>query len=325
MIISRSPFRMTLGGGGTDLPSFYQRHGGFVVTMAIDKYCYITFKPNVFDNTIILRYSENEKVKNVSELKNTRAREVLLRNQITSAEICSIADVPTNTGLGSSGSFLVGMINTLREFKRISRHPTEIAEEACDIEINKLHEPVGKQDQYISSYGGLKTLTIDSYGNVNVKNIDISHTNFSLFLSNIQVYYLNVQRNASDVLQEQSKMKGNTEDLLLKIKEYGYKTLEIIECQNFDEYGILMHEYWELKKKLSSNISVNSFDTLYEHLRKQYNVLGGKIIGAGGGGFFMVYVYKNHRKLEEYMNSIGYSKLEFAVDYSGSKILGNYL
>jgi len=325
MIISRTPFRMTLGGGGTDLPSFYKKHGGFVVSMAIDKHCYITFKPNVFDSSLILRYSENEKVKNISELKNTRAREVLLRHGITSAEICSIADLPTNTGLGSSGSFLVGMINTLREYKRISQHPTEIAEEACDIEINKLNEPVGKQDQYIASYGGLKTLTIDTYGNVNVKNVNVSHTNFSLFLSNIQVYYLNVQRNASDVLKEQSKMKSSTEDLLLKIKDYGYQTLDIIENQNFDQYGLLMHDYWELKKKLSSNISINTVDILYEELRKNYNVLGGKIIGAGGGGFFMVYVYKNHKKLEEYMNSIGYSKLEFSVDYNGSKILGNYI
>jgi D-glycero-alpha-D-manno-heptose-7-phosphate kinase len=316
---------MTLGGGGTDLPSFYKKHGGFVVSMAIDKHCYITFKPNVFDSSLILRYSENEKVKNISELKNTRAREVLLRHGITSAEICSIADLPTNTGLGSSGSFLVGMINTLREYKRISQHPTEIAEEACDIEINKLNEPVGKQDQYIASYGGLKTLTIDTYGNVNVKNVNVSHTNFSLFLSNIQVYYLNVQRNASDVLKEQSKMKSSTEDLLLKIKDYGYQTLDIIENQNFDQYGLLMHDYWELKKKLSSNISINTVDILYEELRKNYNVLGGKIIGAGGGGFFMVYVYKNHKKLEEYMNSIGYSKLEFSVDYNGSKILGNYI
>ena len=125
--------------------------------------------------------------------------------------------------------------------------------------------------------------------------------------------------------KEQAKMKGNTEELLLQIKDYGYKTLDIIESQNFDQYGLLMHDYWELKKKLSSGISLNSVDCLYEELRKNYNVLGGKIIGAGGGGFFMMYVYKNHKKLEEYMKSIGYSKLEFAVDYTGSKILGNYI
>lgn len=326
MIISRTPMRITLGGGGTDLPSFYSKYGGFVVTMAIDKYIYLTLKPDNFENKIKFRYSQIECVDHANDLKNTRAKNALLyHNLVSSVEINSCADLPSNTGLGSSGTFLVGLLNSIREYKRLGSSPTILADEACDIEINIMKEPVGKQDQYIASYGNLRILDIDKTGFVNVKSLNISNSNIKEFLSKMHVYYLNVKRDASDVLIEQQQLKGNTEQLLLSIKEYGYKTVEILESGNFYQYGIMMDKYWQLKKQLSSKISIGSVDNIYASLKEDYNVLGGKIIGAGGGGFLCLYVDKNPELLEQKMKTCGYKKLEYNMDYFGSKIMANLL
>lgn len=326
MIISRTPMRITLGGGGTDLPSFYSKYGGFVVTMAIDKYIYLTLKSDNFENKVKLRYSQIEIVDDASELKNTRAKEALLfHNLNSSVEINTCADLPSNTGLGSSGSFLVGLLNSIREYKRFGSNPEILANEACNIEINRLNEPVGKQDQYIASYGGIRILDIDKSGYVNVKNLKISQSTIKEFLSKMHVYYLNVKRDASDVLQEQQQLKGNTEDLLKIIKDYGYKTVDTLESGNFHQYGIMMDEYWKLKKQLSSKISIGSVDSIYDTLKSDYNVLGGKIIGAGGGGFLCLYIDKNPNALEEKMKTCGYKKLEYNTDFYGSKIMANLI
>ena len=203
--------------------------------------------------------------------------------------------------------------------------PGVIAEEACEIEIERLGEPVGKQDQYISSYGGVRILDISRDGVVDVKDLSVSKNDFSNFLSNIHVYSIGIQRSASDILKQQSKLSGNTEYLLSAIKEYGYKTKEILESKNYDDYGVLLDEYWSIKKLLSNKISVSPVDKIYEDLKSNFSVLGGKIIGAGGGGFFLVYCNKNISRLDEFMKHHGMRKLRFDVDYSGSKILGNYL
>ena len=326
MILTRTPFRFTLGGGGTDLPSYYSKNGGFVVSMAIDKYLYITLKPDMIENRLKMRYSDIENVSDVSELKHDRARYALLHHGINSGiEINTCSDISSNSGLGSSGSFLVGFLNAIREFKRMNHEPSVLAEEACMIEIDQMREPVGKQDQYIAAYGGVTVFEISKDGSVMVRPVNITETNLTLFLSNIQIYSLDTFRNASEILSEQNKLSSNTESILNTVKEYGYKSLEYIETSNFDEYGLLMDKYWNIKKQLSSKISVGKFDSIYEELKHDYSVLGGKIIGAGGGGFLMVYVNKNHSSVEQFMKSRGFWRLPFGIDKNGSKVLGNFI
>ena len=325
MIISRTPLRITIGGGGTDLPSFYSNHGGFVISLAINKYIYITYKPDDFEKNLKLRYSKIEIVDDSSELKNHRAKEMLLYHGIkNSCEINTCADLPSNTGLGSSGSFLVGLSNVIREYKRLNREPKILAEDACHVEIDLLNEPVGKQYQYIAAFGGLKTLDIEKNGNVIVGDVNITYSNLKLFLSHIHLYYTNVKRDASEILTDQKQLKGNSEEILKKVKEQGYQTLKILESGNFREYGLLLDDYWKLKRGLSDKISFPEVDSIYETVKERFGVLGGKISGAGGGGFLLLFVEKNHIELEKFMEEKNYKRLHFDIDGQGSKILGNF-
>ena len=325
MIVSRTPLRITIGGGGTDLPSFYEKHGGFVLSMAINKYIYITFKPDDFEPLLKLRYSQIEIVDHVSQLKHHRAKEALIMHGIENGcEINSCADIPSNTGLGSSGTFLVGLLNAIREHRRLDHGPHVLAEEACNIEINRLGEPVGKQDQFIAAYGGLKILRIQPDGQVNVGCPDMSYSDLQHFLTNVHVYYLNIKRDASDILSDQKSLKGNSEDILKTVKQFGYESLIMLENGQFDDYGYQLDEYWQLKKKLSNKISIGAVDKLYERLKDNFAVLGGKIIGAGGGGFFMLYVQRHHQQVEEYMATQGYKRLHYNLDDRGSTICGNF-
>jgi D-glycero-alpha-D-manno-heptose-7-phosphate kinase len=326
LIISRTPFRITLGGGGTDLPSFYSENGGHVITMAIDKYIYITLKPNCFEPQLKLRYNITEIVNNASQLTHTRAKESLLLHKLNNnCEINSCADLPANSGMGSSGSYLVGLLNCIREYKRLSREPTILAEEACKIEINKLQEPVGKQDQYIAAFGGIKILNISTSGKVLVKNVNITQGDLISFLSNIHVYHLNFERSASEVLADQQKNKSNSNKLLKIVKEQSYEILNMLETSNFDSYGFILDKYWQVKKQLSTKISIPFVDEIYEYVKKEYGVLGGKIIGAGGGGFLMLYTPKNNKNLDKFMFEKNCKKLFFNIDRQGSSILGNFI
>jgi D-glycero-alpha-D-manno-heptose-7-phosphate kinase len=325
MILSRTPLRITIAGGGTDLPSFYSKHGGFVISLAINKYIYITLKPDEFENYLKLRYSQIEIVDNASDLKNHRAKELFLHhNMFNSFEVNTCADLPSNTGLGSSGSFLVGLSNVVREIKRLNREPIVLAEEACYIEIDKLGEPVGKQDQYIAAFGGLKILDIDTNGNVDIKEVNLSQSELNRFLSHVHLYYTNVKRDASEVLQDQKQLKGNSEETLLKIKQQAYEVLSILESGDFKKYGILLDEYWKMKKSLSDKISVSEVDMTYEMTKELFGVLGGKIVGAGGGGFLLLFTEKNHTEVENFMTGRGYKRLHFDIDKLGSVILGNF-
>jgi D-glycero-alpha-D-manno-heptose-7-phosphate kinase len=325
MIVSRTPLRITIGGGGTDLPSFYSKHGGFVISLAIDKYIYITFKPDEFEKNLKLRYSQIEIVSDCSELKNHRAKELLNYHGIrNSCEINTCADLPSNTGLGSSGSFLVGLSNVIREFKRINSEPRILADDACHIEIDILNEPVGKQDQYIAAFGGLKILEISKDGYVSTKEVNINQSDLKLFISHIHLYYTNVKRDASEILTDQRQLKGNSENTLLTVKNQAYKALEYVENCKFLEYGQMLDEYWKLKKTLSNKITISEVDRIYEDVKSMFGVLGGKIVGAGGGGFLMLFTNKNHFELEKFMLENGYQRLHFDIDNSGSKILGNF-
>tara|TARA_R110000751_G_scaffold291655_1_gene398638 strand:- start:541 stop:1512 length:972 start_codon:yes stop_codon:yes gene_type:complete len=322
MILSRSPYRITLGGGGTDRPDFYKKHGGFVVSMAIDKYIYLNLKADSLEKEIKVRYLNTEVVNRLDDLKHDRAREALrLHNLNESIEVNSCGDVPGQTGLGSSGSYLVALLKAIRHHQKNYCSTQDLAEEACDIEINKLGLPVGKQDQYIAAFGGLRSLSINTSGKVKVEAVKLDSKNLSNLTNNLHIYFLKKKRNASDILSKQHcDLEGN-EDRLLKIKEMGYRTLEMLESSNFDEYGLMLDEYWRLKKEFSPDMSFNLADKVYSELKNRFGILGGKIIGAGGGGFLMVYANKNHTEIEKFMQQNNIVRLNYEPDNEGSKIL----
>jgi len=321
MIISRTPLRITLAGGGTDLPEFYSKFGGSVTSMAINKYVYIHFKRNILDNLVRLRYLQNEEVDNASKLSNERARCVLQHFKIYDrCEIVSVGDLPANTGLGSSGSYLVGLINVLQKYHKLNMSKQDIAELACKIEINELGEPVGKQDQYIASYGSVHTFEIDKQGNVTTKKTNI--LDIDNLIDNIKIYYTGLQRSASDILNHQKKDQDNFKNNLQKIQDIGNKMLSSLLSSNFDSYGQLLNEHWKYKKLLSSQVSSSIIDNIYEDLMNRKFILGGKIVGAGGGGFLFLYSPKDkHQMLDKAMEETGYVKLNYNIDTTGSSVI----
>lgn len=322
MILSRSPYRITLGGGGTDRPDFYKKHGGFVISMAIDKHIYLNLKADSLEKEIKVRYLNTEVVNRLDDLKHDRAREALrLHNLNESIEVNSCGDVPGQTGLGSSGSYLVALLKAIRHHQKNYCSTQELAEEACYIEINKLGLPVGKQDQYIAAFGGLRSLSINASGEVKVESVKLDPKSLSNLTNNLHIYFLKKKRNASDILSKQHCDLDGNEDRLLKIKEMGYRTLEMLESSNFDEYGLMLDEYWRLKKEFSPDMSFSLADKIYSELKNRFGVLGGKIIGAGGGGFLMVYANKNHTEIEKFMQQNNIVRLNYEPDHEGSKIL----
>lgn len=330
MILTRSPFRATLGGGGTDLPSYYARHGGFVFSMALDKYMYIAINPPVMDKKIRVHYTKSETVDHPEQLQHELVREALLQLSILEKmEISSMADLRAGTGLGSSSCYLVALLKSLREFKREPVGLQELAEEACDIEISKLKRPIGKQDQYMATYGGMTVLDIAKGGSVSVRGAKINKATLMDFIANTHLYYTGIRGSVPEILRDQdTAMREDTapahdivEESLHSIKELGYATLEAIESENYDEFGNLMDKHWGFKKRLSPRISIPGIDELYAEVKTRFGVLGSKVSGAGGGGFFMVYAPKHHAKLDEFMTRHGLTRMHYGVDWEGAKIL----
>lgn len=334
MIVTRTPFRVTLGGGGTDLPSFYEKHGGFIFAMGIDKYMYIMLNPPTLDRKIRLQYSRSEIVDHADQLQHDLAREAFRAHGIEEAmEISSLADLPAGVGLGSSSSYLVGLLTALREYRRIPGPPQGLAEEACRIELEVLKKPIGKQDQYMASFGGLTVLDIGQDGVVKVRAAKFQAATIFDFIANTHIYYTGVQRAATDILSEQdaalrgARDPGSPEspvaESLLRIKDIGYRILEAIETENFDEFGRLLHSHWEHKRRMSAKITLSTVDELYDTVRERFNVLGGKIIGAGGGGFLMLYCPSNQRALIEFMEQHGMPRLRYTLEFEGAKVVAN--
>jgi D-glycero-alpha-D-manno-heptose-7-phosphate kinase len=332
MIITRTPFRITLGGGGTDLPSYYSQYGGFVFSVTMDKYMYINLNTPIVDDLIRIKYSKYEEVTDVDDVQHDLAREALklvgIRNAV---EIQSMADIPAGTGLGSSGCYLVGLLNALHSYKCAPISRQELAEEACYIEINVLKHPVGKQDQYTATFGGFTVLNIDRSGLVKVERPSISEDIIDELESSLMIYYTHTSRSTSEILKEQSKAaqdKGsNTHkevvDSLHFIKELGYKTLQSITSGNLEEFGKLMDLHWKTKKKLSNKISNTFIDEVYEVGMKN-GALGGKILGAGGGGFMLFYCPKEKQSvLTKAMAKCGLRRMRFRFDFDGSKVMVN--
>ncbi len=332
MIITRTPFRITLGGGGTDLPSYYSQYGGFVFSVTIDKYMYINLNTPIVDDLIRIKYSKYEEVTNVDDVQHDLAREALkLMGIKDSVEIQSMADIPAGTGLGSSGCYLVGLLNALHSYKCAPVGRQELAEEACFIEINVLKHPVGKQDQYTATFGGFTALNIENNGVVKVERPSISEDIIDELESSLMIYYTHTSRSTSEILKEQSKAaqdkSSNTHrevlDSLHFIKELGYKTVQAITSGNLEEFGKLMDLHWKTKKKLSNKISNSFIDEVYEVGIKN-GAIGGKILGAGGGGFMFFYCPKEKQaKLTKAMLGCGLRRMRFRFDFDGSKVMVN--
>jgi D-glycero-alpha-D-manno-heptose-7-phosphate kinase len=325
MIITRTPFRLTLGGGGTDLPSFYHEHGGFIVAVGIDKYMFINVNTPLIDDKIRVRYTKSELVDHVDEVEHTLAREAMKRFGLTKGiEIVSLADIPAGTGLGSSSCYLVGLLNALRALMQKPVPPQELAEEACHIELDLLSKPIGKQDQYLAAFGGLTSLRIDRDGGVRVERLPVAAELVEALENNLLLFYTNGTRDAAEILARQDgaarKNDSNVIGALNEIKDIGLEINRHILTGNLRRFGELMDVHWQMKKRLSHGITNPQIDSWYE-LAKANGAVGGKISGAGGGGFLMLYCEDDKRRLREAMRKAGLRELSFRFEFEGSKVV----
>ena len=327
MILSRAPTRITLGGGGTDLESYYSRYGGFLIAGAINKYCTILASPRFYTN-IRLSYSKTEIRNNVGEIEHRIFRAALQLTDINeSIELHSTADVPAGCGLGTSSSFTAALLNALHTYKRQFITQRQVAEEACHIEIDILGEPIGKQDQYMAAFGGLNCLTFEKNGDVIIEPLRVADEIHDQLENNLILFFTGTERSASQILRDQdTKSKKNNQSLvenLHHIKEIGLETRKYLENGQIDMLGELFHAHWETKKKRSSAISSPIIDECYETAIKN-GALGGKLIGAGGGGFLMFYCKNGEKhKVIESIQKMGLKWERFHFDFDGAKILVN--
>ena len=329
MIITRTPFRVTLGGGGTDLPSYYGKYGGFIFSAAIDKYMFINLNRPIIDDLVRVKYSKTEIVTHRDELQHDIAREALRMMDVENAiEIISMADVHAGTGLGSSSCYAVGLLNALHVMRRNYIALNVLAEEAFDLEVNRMGKPIGKQDQYMAAFGGLTVLNIHKGGRVEVKSAQVSDSTVEDLNRNLLMFYTGTSRAADAILSEQSRgVKENNKnvvDNMHYIKDIGYQILAAVESGNITDVGLLFDKHWEYKKKISSQMSNDQFDQIYA-TAKENGALGGKITGAGGGGFFLFYIENNYEKFRCKMKNLGLREMRYRFDFEGSKVLVNFM
>jgi len=328
MIIIRTPMRVPLGGGGTDLSSYYSRFGCRMVSAAIDKYMYIVVNRRVCDDMIKINYSKTEFVNDVAQIHHPLVREALDQLGIRGAiEISSIADAPAGTGMGSSSCFIVGLLNALHVLKgeHIPRHT--LAEEACHIEIDILKKPIGKQDQYMAAFGGITVLEIDKVGKVTVRPAKISHEAIRELESNLLLYYTGINRENLDILSHQKSATERDEKAVVEklhvIREVGLEILDALEKEDLGKFGALLDVHWRTKRGLSAEVSNTRIDAWYE-LAKKNGAIGGKIMGAGGGGFFVFYCEERRSDLRKALRAAGLREIPYKFDMDGSRILANF-
>ncbi len=324
MIITRSPLRITLGGGGTDVPSYYREHGGFVIAAAIDKYVYVTvmrpFRPGIF-----LKYSKLEHVDQVEQVQHPIIREAIrmLEFNTPQVEITTLADIPAGTGLGSSGSFTTALLKALFAHRRRLVLPSQLAHLACEIEINRLHEPVGKQDQYIAVYGGITCFSFQPDEQVEAVPLRASMDTMFDLEDNLLLFFTGFERKAGTILKDQvsrtRRLDRDMLDNLHYVKELGLQSQKLLEAGKTSDFGALMHEHWEHKKRRSKGMSNPKIDEWYE-LGRANGALGGKLVGAGGGGFLMFYA-QDRRRLRQAMAHAGLEEVRFRFDFEGTKVL----
>jgi len=324
MIIARSPLRITLGGGGTDLPSYYEKFGGFLIAAAIDKYVYITLH-DTFVPDMIVKYSELERVDDAKDLKHPIIRESfgLLGLDGRSMELTSMADIPAGTGLGSSSSFTTSLLKALHAHKRNLVHPAELAAQACEIELNRLKEPIGKQDQYIAAYGGITCFKFLPNGGVEAWPLKLSAEMRNNLEDNLLLFFTGYSRSASTILKEQDqKSKSNDQSMIENlhfVKDLGLQSQKALESGNLTEFARLMDVHWQRKKQRSGGMSNPKINEWYD-LAMKNGALGGKLIGAGGGGFLMFYA-EERTKLRHAMTQAGLQEVRFRFDFEGTKLV----
>jgi D-glycero-alpha-D-manno-heptose-7-phosphate kinase len=321
MIISRSPLRISLGGGGTDLPSYYRRHSGFLLAAAIDKYVYITLH-TTFAQGLIIKYSKMEHVKTVQEVQHPIIREALQMLDIEpTLEITSMADIPAGTGLGSSGSFTTALLKSLYTLQNRTVTPQVLAEQACEIELDRLKEPIGKQDQYIAAYGGITSFQFMADDRVEVRPLKLSTETLYNLEDNLLLFFTGYSRSASEILREQddkSKQRdASMVDNLHYMKELGFQSKEALEAGDLRTFAELMNVHWEHKKQRGGRMSNPDIDNWYE-LARENGALGGKLIGAGGGGFLMFYA-EDKTRLRHALLQARLREVRFRFDFEGTK------
>lgn len=324
MIITRSPLRITLGGGGTDVPSYYRQHGGFVIAAAINKYVYINvLRP--FVEGIYLKYSKLEHVDSVDEVQHPIIREAIrmLEFRTPQLEITTLADIPAGTGLGSSSSFTTALLRALYAHRRRLIHPSDLAQLACEIEIDRLGEPIGKQDQYIAAYGGITCFDFHPDETVDAAPLKISMDTLFGLEDNLLLFFTGFARRAGGILQDQDIRTRNADAAMIQnlhyVKELGLRSKQVLEAGHTAEFGAIMHEHWEHKKRRSGGMSNPQIDEWYE-LARASGAIGGKLVGAGGGGFLLFYA-EDRNRLRTAMSKVGLEEVRFSFDYEGTKVL----
>lgn len=324
MIIARSPLRVTLGGGGTDLPSYYEKFGGFLIAAAIDKYVYITVH-DTFAPDLIVKYSELERVSEASQLKHPILREAFALVGLDGhyLELTSMADIPAGTGLGSSGSFTTALLKALHAHKRSLVHPAELAAQACIVELDRLKEPIGKQDQYIAAYGGITCFKFLENGQVEAWPLKLNRETRDNLEDNLLLFFTGYSRSASAILKEQDQKSKSADQAMIEnlhfVKELGLQSQAALESGNLPEFARLMDVHWQRKKQRSGGMSNPKINEWYD-LAMANGALGGKLIGAGGGGFLMFYA-DDKVKLRHVLTRAGLQEVRFRFDFEGTKLV----
>ncbi len=324
MIITRSPLRISLGGGGTDLPSYYREYGGFVISAGIDKYVYITLH-QTFVEDLIIKYSHMERVTRLEDIQHPLIREALTLtgHEARALEIASMSDIPAGTGLGSSGSFLTALLQALHLQHKVIVPKQQLAEEACHIEIERLGEPVGKQDQYIAAFGGITCFEFACDGTVRVNPLKLSSETLANLEDNLVLFYTGYTRSAGEILSDQDKKSKDRDPSMIGnlhfVKELGFQSKRALESGDLRGFADVMHVHWEHKKKRSNNMSNSRINEWYD-LARRNGALGGKLIGAGGGGFLMFYT-EDKTKLRHAMREAGVREVRIRFDFQGTMLV----
>ncbi len=320
VVYSRAPLRISLGGGGTDLPSYAGEHGGFVVAGAIDKYVYM-FVHTVFQRRYRMKYSDIEEVDEIAEIRHPILRETLLRHwRGDPIEIASVADVPAGTGMGSSGAYTVCLLKALAQARHQASTPAMLAEAACEIEIGVLREPVGKQDQYVAAHGGISAYHFHRDGTVEVEPLELRAETLGHLRDRLLLFYTGAARSASSILSDQHERSKSGDAAMLenlhRTKEMGQLSRQLLEKGDLDAYAALMHEHWENKRRRSPGMTGERVDLLYARARES-GALCGKLVGAGGGGFILVYSV-NPEETRRAMAELEAPELCFDFEYGGA-------
>ncbi|MEP6860008.1 MAG: galactokinase [Deltaproteobacteria bacterium] len=324
MLITRSPLRISLGGGGTDLPSYYRDHGGYLISAAIDKYVYVTVS-RPFIEGVILKYSQIEKVDTVDAIEHPIIREAFRMMGITELqhEITTLADIPAGTGLGSSGSFTTALLKALYSFERRLLLPGDLARLACELEIERLNQPVGKQDQYIAAYGGITAFEFANNGEVHAEPLAMAQATLHELEDHLLLFFTGFSRSASEILKDQDQRTKQADNSMVEglhyVKELGRRSKQALESNQPALFGEIMHEHWENKRKRSKGMSNPKIDEWYE-LGRKAGAIGGKLVGAGGGGFLMFYA-PEPMKVRQAMLTAGLEEVRFRFDFDGTRVV----